>query len=92
MGQKKDYRVVEEPGLPCPRCKMPTQVREHAVLREKHFRQPYYFSKWYFCTNRDCAVQTHMSEKYKVWNRNDAARDIKILEENQERINFFKSI
>ncbi len=65
----KSYVVVPEPGMPCPRCGQPTEIREHAKLTEKHLvKQPYYFTRWFYCKNVGCKVSTHMSEAYKVVN------------------------
>lgn len=83
------YRITGEQGINCPKCARPTQTREHTELRAKHFKQPYYFKKWYYCTNQSCPVTTHMAEEHKVWNKNKAANQYKMVAEdieNQARI------
>ena len=86
---KQDYRVVNETGVPCIKCGKPTQTREHLFMREKHYKQPYYYSKWFNCINKDCNSTLFMREEDRVWNKNAAAQNIKLLEEdreNQQRI------
>jgi hypothetical protein len=66
----KSYVVVPELGMPCPKCGTPTEIREHKTLTPKHLvKQPYYFSRWFYCKAPSCKVSTHMSEQYKVINQ-----------------------
>ena len=60
--------VITENGPACPRCGRPMQVREHDRIRPKQLRQPYYFKRWFYCTNRRCKTTTVMREEFKVWN------------------------
>jgi hypothetical protein len=53
---------------PCPRCAWPMQVREHREVTERHRRQPYYYSKWYCCMQRNCVTTLVMPEEFKIWN------------------------
>jgi hypothetical protein len=62
----KHHIVVGEYGPPCPRCHRPTQIREHDQIRERHLRQPFYYSRWYYCTHRDCKTTLVMPEEFKV--------------------------
>jgi hypothetical protein len=75
MSAKKRHVKVPGWGDPCPRCCRPTEIREHPEITEKHRRQPYYFTRWFFCTNPDCKVTLHMSERYKVWNGRARTRE-----------------
>lgn len=69
MSKKKHFVVVPGEGDSCPRCGRSTQIREHDEIREKHLRQPYYFSRWFYCCNPACVVTLHMAERYKVVNQ-----------------------
>jgi len=51
MGTRK---IVGENGDPCPRCGKPTEIREHREVTEKQLQQPFYYSRWFYCTNRRC--------------------------------------
>jgi hypothetical protein len=70
VAMSKKLRCIVIPGWgdPCPRCCQPTEIREHPEITEKHLRQPFYFSRWFFCTNPYCKVTMHVAERYKVWN------------------------
>ena len=60
--------VVNEKGPRCSRCGMPTEVREHAVLRERQLRAPFYYARWYRCTTPTCNTTLIMPEEFKVRN------------------------
>jgi hypothetical protein len=68
-GKGRSYRVVGHDGMPCPRCGEPTEIREHTEITKQHLRQPFYFSRWFYCRNHECKVTLHMVEQFKVWNR-----------------------
>jgi hypothetical protein len=61
------FVVVPGAGIPCPRCRRPTQIREHGQITERHRRQPYYFTRWFRCMHRDCHTTLIMSNQFKVW-------------------------
>jgi hypothetical protein len=63
-----EYVIVPGDGVPCPRCRRPTQIREHARITEKHLTQRYYFSRWFRCMHRDCSTKLVMVEEFKVSN------------------------
>jgi hypothetical protein len=42
------------------------QVREHRTITEKMLRQPYYFTRWFFCVHGNCSTRQVMAERYKV--------------------------
>jgi hypothetical protein len=67
--KNSEYVVVPVAGIPCPRCGRPTQIREHARIGEKHLKQPYYFSRWFYCRHRDCRTKLIMREQFKVCSR-----------------------
>jgi ribosomal protein S27AE len=60
--------VVGYDGPPCPRCGNYTEVREHKRIGQKQLRRPYYFSRWYCCTNGRCKTTLIMPEEFKVFN------------------------
>ena len=62
----RTYRVIRGEGMPCPRCGELTQIREHSTITERHLRQSYYFSRWFYCRNSHCAVTVHVTEEFKV--------------------------
>ena len=62
----KDTVVRGIEGAPCPRCGWPMQVREHRRIRPRHLRQPFYYTRWYFCTTNECATTLVMPEAFKV--------------------------
>lgn len=64
--RKQRHKVVPGEGDPCPRCRQPTQIREHVEIRERQLNAGYYFSRWFYCTNEKCVVTLHMAERYKV--------------------------
>ena len=70
MGRKSKSRsfVVEgKDGPPCPRCSMPTQIRKHEAVTERHLRQPFYYSEWHVCTNPECKTTLIMPDDKKVF-------------------------
>ena len=68
MGKKKSGRiVVGENGDPCPRCGKPTEIREHRAITEKELRRPFYYSRWFYCTNRHCRTKLIMPSRFIVW-------------------------
>jgi hypothetical protein len=61
-------------GDPCPRCGQPTQIREHKAITAKELRRPFYYRRWFYCTNPHCKTTTIMPERFVVWNDNEAGR------------------
>lgn len=65
--KKKKYRVLSgEAGNSCPRCGGRTEVRVHTAITEKHLRQPWYYSRWFYCTNPRCRTTLIMPARYIV--------------------------
>jgi len=63
------YRILrDEVGDPCPRCGLPTQVREHDGLKAKHLRQSVVYSRWFYCTNPHCKTSTIVPARFKILN------------------------
>ena len=60
--------VIGLDGPKCPRCKNPTQIREHQRIGPKQLRQPFYFRRWFSCMNMDCRTTLIMRAEFKVWN------------------------
>ena len=86
MVVSKRYVIVSESGPLCPRCARPMEVREHDRIREKHLRQPYYYTRWFYCRNRNCKTTLVTQEMYKVWNDNQAAEHLRRLEAIREQL------
>jgi len=77
---KKNYKIIPGAGEICPRCKLATQIREHIEVTEKHLRQPFYYQRWFNCTNVKCPTTLIMPERFKVhqfeaveWRETEAA-------------------
>lgn len=64
-------------GINCHRCGKPTEIREHAEITEKILSQPFYYCRWYRCTNKECATTLIMHRKHKVQNKKNIARETK---------------
>jgi hypothetical protein len=62
------YIIIGTNGPPCPRCRRPTQIRMHREIGAKQLRQPYYYSRWFCCTNANCKTTTYMLDEFRVWN------------------------
>jgi hypothetical protein len=60
-------RTVQGKGPPCPRCRQPTQIREHESITAKELAKPFYYRRWYICGNRQCRTTTIMPEECKVF-------------------------
>lgn len=60
--------LIGRDGDDCPRCGNPTTVWKHAEIKDKHRRQPYYYSQWFECMNGDCSTTQIMPKRYIVWN------------------------
>jgi len=76
LGKKLKCVVVPGDGDPCPRCCQPTEIREHPEITEKCLRQPFYYSRWFYCTNPKCRVTTYMPERYKVFSESARAQEV----------------
>jgi hypothetical protein len=75
--KNKHYVVVRGWGDPCPKCCQPTQIREHDAITEKHRRQPFYFTRWFYCVNPACKTSMVMVERYKVWNAHVKEKEVR---------------
>jgi len=60
--------VVPGEGDPCPRCRVPMQIREYSNLTDKHLHRPYFYTRWFCCMNKSCRTTLVMPERYKVVN------------------------
>jgi hypothetical protein len=83
MGRRRRDRggkhvVIPGWGDPCPKCCQPTEIREHTEVTAKHLRQPYYYSRWYYCQNPNCKVTTHMAPRHRIFS--DAYRTREAVE------------
>ena len=66
---KRNTIIRSEEGDPCPRCNQPTQVREHRHLTDKLLKQPFYYTRWFYCRNKHCKTTTIMQDKFKVMSK-----------------------
>lgn len=94
--KKNLKRIINSGGIPCHRCGKETQIREHARITPKLLKQPFYYRKWYYCTNTDCRTNVIVRDEDRVWNNNEAAKEYKTIAANvheyQEKMDFLKSI
>jgi hypothetical protein len=58
--------VLDGRGDPCPRCGRPTEIREHACITDRERRRPFYYRRWFYCTNRRCRTTTIVPDRYRV--------------------------
>jgi hypothetical protein len=63
----KRTRIVGRDGDPCPRCQQPTEIREHTTITEKELSRPFYYRRWFNCTNPRCRTTLVMPERFKVY-------------------------
>jgi hypothetical protein len=61
--------VSPDGGPPCPSCRKPGEIDEHAAITDKLLRQTSYFTRFFRCRNPDCLVTLYYEEKYRVWNK-----------------------
>jgi hypothetical protein len=68
MSKQKAVRLTEK-GPPCPRCHRLMQIRVHTCITDKMVkRQPYYYSRWYYCLNNKCRTKQVMPDEFRVFN------------------------
>jgi hypothetical protein len=70
MGMSKDgkyFNVLGYDGDPCHRCGKLTQIREHIEIKQRHLKQPFYYSRWFCCVNPNCRTTLIMPERFKVF-------------------------
>jgi hypothetical protein len=60
-------RAVAGTGIACPRCNLPTEERVHASITEKMLRQPFYYRRWFYCTNKTCKTTMIMRDEDRVF-------------------------
>jgi hypothetical protein len=63
----KNSKTVSMDGPPCPRCGLPTEVREHKHITAKELARPFYYTRWYTCRNRRCRTTLIMSAEHRQW-------------------------
>lgn len=73
-------------GDPCPRCGFPTEIREHDKVREKQLRQPFYYTRWFYCHNRQCRTTLIMPKEFIVWNDPTEAEQARRLAAIREQL------
>lgn len=64
---KHNYRIIPGAGDICPRCKQATQIRVHIEITAKQLRGPFYYQRWFNCTNSECSTTLIMKERFKVY-------------------------
>ena len=60
--------IILGDGDPCPRCGVPTQIREHNGVGDKQLRKQFYYSRWFYCMNTSCKTTVVTAERYKIMN------------------------
>jgi len=65
---KGETIVIPGDGDPCPRCGVPMEIHEHNSVGDKQLRQPFYYTRWFRCTNKSCRTTQVMPPRYKVMN------------------------
>ena len=60
--------VIAGDGDPCPRCGMAMAIYEHPQVTRHERVRPFYYSRWFRCTNAECKTTTVMPDRYRVWN------------------------
>lgn len=88
--KKKTYRSLGVSDTPCPRCGELAEAREHLEIKDKQLKQPFYFTKWFNCTNNTCQTTIFMKDEFKVFNPNSDGDQWKIAGETLEDYNLFK--
>jgi len=66
-GKRSTAVIVPGPGPECHRCHRPTEIRQHKFITEKHLRQPFYYSRWFVCQNKNCATTQIMPDEFRVF-------------------------
>ena len=69
-------KVIGHDGPLCHRCGQATEVREHAAITDKELRRPFYYLRWYNCTNPDCATTLIMPPDFRSFAMRRPARDL----------------
>lgn len=87
MAHNRRYVVIDEPGIACPRCGRPTQVREHPQITTRLKNQPFFYRRWFNCMAGDCRTTLIMRDEFKVWNDNDRAEELRRLEAVKSQLN-----
>tara|TARA_R110000868_G_scaffold138814_1_gene353266 strand:- start:255 stop:575 length:321 start_codon:yes stop_codon:yes gene_type:complete len=64
----KNTIVLAGGGKECPRCNHISQAREHKSISPKQLQAQYYYSRWYYCLNRNCQTTVFSFEADKVYN------------------------
>lgn len=69
----KHTQVIGRDGPSCPRCSQPTLILEHTSIGPKQTKQPFFYSRWYKCTNTHCRTKLIMPPEFRVF-RDEEAR------------------
>lgn len=90
--KKQKHRVIHGEGKACPTCNQITEAREHSVITDRHLRQPFYYSRWYNCNNKQCRTTLIMPNENKIMNKNENAQFYKNYKELDEQMSFLRKI
>lgn len=70
LSRSENTRVVPGiHGVACPRCRRVTEVREHMRITPELRRKPFYFRRWFYCTNLRCDTRLIVQGEFRVENR-----------------------
>ncbi len=92
MNKKRRYEVISPDGTTCPRCGEVAETRKHVAITQKQLNQPFYFKRWYNCTNALCKTGIFMLDDWKVENKNAAALEMEAKKDFSEQMSFLNSI
>ena len=88
MKYRKD-NLYNQSDSKCRKCSTLMIEVRHKEIKNKHLKQPFYYSKWYVCPS--CRAQYNWEED-KVWNHNERSEFLKNLEVIEEQENHLFSI
>jgi hypothetical protein len=80
-----NVKKLSADGPPCPRCKQPTEVREHIEVTAKELAQPYYYSRWYRCANSRCRTGLIMPHEFRVVREHEYEPSLSAIRMRQTR-------
>lgn len=87
----KNTKCEPGKGIRC-HCTWISELRTHKEITDVERSRPFYYSKWYRCTNPDCKTTIFMEEADRVFNSNSKARDFLQSRERESQESFFRSL
>ena len=88
----KKWRSDAEPlpdadGEPCPRCGIPMRAFKHRQITERQLQQPFYYARWFKCTQPSCKTTIVQHNADRIWNVSGEQRESleRWLQQNAKR-------